>query len=257
MPVLEPFVVATFDTNARAEAAVRRLQVEGLDVRALSIVAKGLQVERQALGLVTVAETMRRQTSRAGSWGALWGLIVGGTVVVPTLGPLPMVSLLVVWGSGGLVGAIIGATAGAVAAAILTSGPTAERAVKYGPAVRTGTYQVLSRNSVQVLTQARALLGSLDVAQTVPLPGSPTRQSVIALLDEEELAKVSTAVSAEALSEGDEYLDLEQLHLGVLHAHRLPEARGGVLPRKAVPAGTWLAVLEHLHEAGVSERPRP
>ncbi|MGO8991858.1 MAG: hypothetical protein ACLQVI_00920 [Polyangiaceae bacterium] len=82
-----------------------------------------------------------------------------------------------------------------------------------------------------------------------------TRDAVMKLLSDEEIASVSTAETAPRVAAGDEYLDLEQLDRGVL---RGPTATpmGRVLPRKAVRKATWSAILTRLPEpaAGVAGR---
>jgi hypothetical protein len=72
-----------------------------------------------------------------------------------------------------------------------------------------------------------------------------TRDRLLKLLSDEEIASVSTAVTAPRLAEGDEYLDLEQLERGVLRAPTTT-AMGRLLPRKAVREATWSAILTQL-----------
>lgn len=73
-----------------------------------------------------------------------------------------------------------------------------------------------------------------------------TRDSVLKLLTDEEVARVSTAESAVQLADGDEYLDLEQLNQGVRRALGPTAPLGRVLPRKAVHEKTWSEILKQL-----------
>ncbi len=73
-----------------------------------------------------------------------------------------------------------------------------------------------------------------------------TRNNVLKLLSEEEVARVSTAETAAGLEAGDEYLDLEQLEQGVLCAPGPSTPMGRVLPRKAVGDRTWREILTEL-----------
>jgi hypothetical protein len=68
-----------------------------------------------------------------------------------------------------------------------------------------------------------------------------TRESILKLLSDDEVSKVSTAEAAIHLAEGEEYLDLERLEAGVLTA-----TMGSVLPRKAVHPATWTRILQQL-----------
>jgi hypothetical protein len=73
-----------------------------------------------------------------------------------------------------------------------------------------------------------------------------TRDSILQLLSDDEVARVSTAETAAHLSTGDEYLDLEHLDQGVRRAHGTATPMGRVLPRKAVHANTWSKILTQL-----------
>jgi nucleotide-binding universal stress UspA family protein len=76
-----------------------------------------------------------------------------------------------------------------------------------------------------------------------------TRDSILKLLTDQEIARVSTAETEAHLSEGDEYLDLEQLTRGVRRAGRPGEEAaimGRILPRKAVQEDTWAKILAQL-----------
>ena len=70
-----------------------------------------------------------------------------------------------------------------------------------------------------------------------------TRDRILQLLSDDEVSSVSTAETAARLSDGDEYLDLEQLDQGVQRAHGTTTPMGRVLPRKAVHANTWSKIL--------------
>jgi hypothetical protein len=73
-----------------------------------------------------------------------------------------------------------------------------------------------------------------------------TRDSVLKLLSDDEVAKVSTAETAARLADGDEYLDLEHIDRGVQRAGGTATPMGRVLPRKAVHADTWSKILTQL-----------
>ena len=76
-----------------------------------------------------------------------------------------------------------------------------------------------------------------------------TRESILKRLSDDEVARVSTAETAANLAEGDLYLDLEQLELGVLTANGQAPAMGQILPRKAVHARTWDWIVTQLAAA--------
>ena len=73
-----------------------------------------------------------------------------------------------------------------------------------------------------------------------------TRNDVLKLLSDEEVARVSTAEASAGLVAGDEYLDLEQLERGVLRAPGPSTPMGRVLSRKSVGDSTWRRILTQL-----------
>jgi len=66
------------------------------------------------------------------------------------------------------------------------------------------------------------------------------------MLSDAEVASVSTAEAAAGLSDGDEYLDLEQPNRGVCLAAGISGPMGCVLSRRAVRETTWNKVLTEL-----------
>lgn len=74
-----------------------------------------------------------------------------------------------------------------------------------------------------------------------------TRDNILKLLSDEEIARVSTSETSAHLVDGDEYVDLEELQQGVRVALGDTSVRmGRVLPRKAVLEKTWQHVMKLL-----------
>jgi len=73
-----------------------------------------------------------------------------------------------------------------------------------------------------------------------------TRESVLLLLSDDEVAAVATAETAARLADGDEYLDMEQLDQGVQKAHQKKTPMGRVLPKKSIHEKTWQKILKQL-----------
>jgi hypothetical protein len=71
-----------------------------------------------------------------------------------------------------------------------------------------------------------------------------TRDSILKLLTDAEVAKVSRAEDQARLIEGDVYVDLEDLDSGVQLVQRTPRtAPGHALPRSAVSDATWAKIV--------------
>jgi hypothetical protein len=73
-----------------------------------------------------------------------------------------------------------------------------------------------------------------------------TRESILMLLSDDEVAAVATAETATRLPDGDEYLDMEHLEQGVQCAHHNKMPMGRMLPKKAVQVETWKKLLAKL-----------
>lgn len=70
-----------------------------------------------------------------------------------------------------------------------------------------------------------------------------TREAILALLSDAEVAKVSRVEDAPRLIEGDEYVDLEHPGAGVHQVH-VPSPRAAhALPRSAVSEATWARIV--------------
>jgi hypothetical protein len=72
------------------------------------------------------------------------------------------------------------------------------------------------------------------------------RDVILSLLSDAEVARVSTAETAPRLSNGDEYIDLEDLERGVQRALGAAASMGHVLPRKAIGDDTWTKIVTQL-----------
>ncbi len=79
---------------------------------------------------------------------------------------------------------------------------------------------------------------------TIQTKSALKRESILKLLTDAEVAKVSSAEDAPRLVEGDEYIDLEDLGSGVQLVQATPRtAPGRALPRSAVSDGTWAKIV--------------
>jgi hypothetical protein len=74
-----------------------------------------------------------------------------------------------------------------------------------------------------------------------------TRDVILQLRSDAEVAKVSAAEAASTLPEGEEYIDLEHLDQGVQHAKAETKVTmGHILPRSAVSGETWSKIITRI-----------
>jgi hypothetical protein len=76
-----------------------------------------------------------------------------------------------------------------------------------------------------------------------------TRNALMNLLSDDEVACVADAETAARLKFGEEYVDLEQPGEGVRRFGDYAVSMGAVLPRKSVPELTWMQILRQLELA--------
>jgi VIT1/CCC1 family predicted Fe2+/Mn2+ transporter len=82
-----------------------------------------------------------------------------------------------------------------------------------------------------------------------------TRDTILKLLAVDRAANVTHAQPIPLLSDGDEYVDLEQLNHGVQRATGQATTMGRVLQRKSVHESTWSRILSHLVAPGTGKIP--
>lgn len=74
-----------------------------------------------------------------------------------------------------------------------------------------------------------------------------TREEILKLLSDEEIARVSTSEGGPPLAEGEEYVDLEHLNEGIQRVRETNTVRmGSVLPRRSVEDKTWSRICSHI-----------
>jgi len=96
-------------------------------------------------------------------------------------------------------------------------------------------------------------LGVEDTSAAAEAPKGGTyqrRHAVLALLSDEEVARVSTLESEPGLAEGEEYIDLARPERGALRAQASNAVvMKDVLPRAAVSPETWSKILLAVHRS--------
>jgi len=252
----EHSAVAVYPSHTAAEAAVKALQRAGIDMKRLSIVGKDFHTEEHALGFYTAGDRMKFWGTRGAFWGSLWGMFFGSAFFfLPVLGPLFVMGPLVGWIVGALEGAAVGGAGGVLAAAFTSLGIQNDSIVKYELAVKTGSFVVLANGDAEMIEHARSVLATTGAAQLATHVRTElvARDGILNLLSDDEVAAVSTAETAPRLTDGEEYIDLEQLDQGVRRALGATAPMGHLLPRKAVHEGTWRKILARLPAPYVQE----
>ena len=156
-------VVAVYNTHSQAEEAVKELQRAGIDMHALSIVAKDYHTDEQVVGYYNVGDRMKRWGKTGAFWGGFWGLLFGSAFfAIPGLGPLLVAGPLVAWIVGALEGAVVVGGLSALGAALYGIGVPKDSVLQYETALKADSFLVMAHGSAEEMARAKTVLGKLN-----------------------------------------------------------------------------------------------
>src|ERR1700733_4567129 len=154
--------VAIYDTYEQAERAVKELHAAGVDVKSLSIAAKGAHTDEQVVGYYNIGDRMKRWGSIGAFWGGFWGLLFGSALFpVPGLEPIlvagPVVALIIA----GLEGAVVVGGVSALGACLIGIGIPIDSVLKYEVALKTDKFQLIVRDTPDAVDKARDIIAGM------------------------------------------------------------------------------------------------
>lgn len=159
-------IVSIYHSHAAAEAAVKRLQEAGYNMKKLSIVARDYHTEQHIVGFFNTGDRMKYWGKLGAFWGGLWGLLFGGAFFwVPGIGPVlvagPLASAIVA----GLEGAVVGSGLSALGAGLYGLGIPKNSVLKYEVALEAGKYVLVAHGTNEEAAKARAILEVTEPAE--------------------------------------------------------------------------------------------
>ena len=160
-------VIALFDQHTQAEHAIKQLQEQGFDLKALSIVGKGFESEEDVVGYYTTCDRMTYWGTNGAFWGGIWGLLFGSAFfLIPGIGPLVMAGPIVGWIIGALEGAVVVGGLSAIGAGLYSIGVPKNSILKYETSLKTGKYMVVFHGTPDEVTRVKATLSGLGAVET-------------------------------------------------------------------------------------------
>ncbi len=152
-------VVAVYETHEGAEAAVKQLQLAGVDMRTLSIVGKGTHTDEQVVGYYNTGDRMKSWGGAGALWGGFWGLLFGSAFfAIPGIGPVlaagPIVAAIV----SALEGAVVVGGASAIGAGLFGLGIPKDSIINYEAALKTDQYLLLVSGNADDVEKARNVI---------------------------------------------------------------------------------------------------
>ena len=156
-------VVAVYARHDAAEAAIRRVEEAGLDMKNFSIVGRGYHTEEQVIGFYSAGDRVKFWGSRGALWGGLWGLLFGGLMLtIPVIGPVMVIGHLaaVVFTAIGsaVEGAVVVGGLGALGSALFSIGIPHHSVLNYEKALKADSFLIVAHGSPDEMEQARAVL---------------------------------------------------------------------------------------------------
>jgi uncharacterized membrane protein len=166
-------IVAVFNDHQQAEAAIRSLGREGLNVKHFSIVGKGYHKEEKVLGFYNVGDRIKSWTGTGAFWGGFWGLFAGGILMtVPIIGPVVVLGHFAAMVIAALEGAVVVGGLGALGGALFSLGIPKDSVIKYEGALKADGFLIIGHGPSDEMARARTILeaetpSALDVYRDV------------------------------------------------------------------------------------------
>lgn len=163
--------VGVYNTHIQAEAAVKKLEKAGFDMKKLSILGKDYHSEEQVVGYYNTGDRMKAWGKMGAFWGGLWGMLFGAAFfVIPGIGPIvvagPFVSALV----GALEGAVVVGGFSALGAGLLGIGIPKDSVVKYETALKADKFLLVAHGTGDETATAADILKATDYEEVAVHP---------------------------------------------------------------------------------------
>jgi hypothetical protein len=157
----EDSVVAVYQTHTDADRAVKDLQRDGVDMRKLSIVAKGYHTDEHAVGYYNAGDRMKYWGKAGAFWGGFWALLFGSAFfMIPGLGPILAAGPVVAWIVGALESAVVVGGFSALGAGLYSIGIPKDSIVKYEAAIKTDQFLLIAQGTAAEVVKVKDIINS-------------------------------------------------------------------------------------------------
>ncbi len=156
-------VIAVFADHPAAEAAIKKLNVAGFDMKNLSVVGKGYHTDEKVVGFYNTGDRIKFWGTRGAFWGAFWGLFLGGLfVTVPVVGQVVVLGYLAAIVIGAIENAVVVGGVSALAAALYSIGIPKDTVIQYETALKTDSFLVMAHGPAAEIARAKTILGTVN-----------------------------------------------------------------------------------------------
>lgn len=162
-PRTQDIVVAVYGTHETAEAAIRTVAANGLDMTRFSIVGRGYHSDEHVVGFYSAGDRVRFWGTRGAYWGGLWGLLFGGMfLTIPMVGAVvilgPLAAIVFAAIEAAVEGAVVAGGLGALGAALYGLGIPHDGVLQYEKVLKADHFLVVVHGPSEESARARTLL---------------------------------------------------------------------------------------------------
>jgi len=156
-------VIAVFADHPAAEAAIKKLNVAGFDMRHLSVVGKGYHTDEKVVGFYNSGDRIKFWGTRGAFWGGFWGLFLGGLFVnVPVVGPVIVLGYIASIVVAAIENAVVVGGTSALVAALYSIGVPKDSVIQYETAIKTDSFLVMAHGPAAEIARAKTILGTVN-----------------------------------------------------------------------------------------------
>ncbi len=160
--------IAVYKTHHEAEAAVKKLEHDGFNLKHLSVVGKGYHSEEHPIGYYNTGDRVKFWGKQGAFWGGLWGILFGSAFFwIPGIGPLAVAGSFASVLVGGISGAVMTGSLTALGAALFSIGIPKDSILKYEEALKADKFILICQGSNEEVERARSLLEDDATADSV------------------------------------------------------------------------------------------
>ena len=156
-------IVAVFAGHREAEAAIRKLDESGLDMKHFSIVGKGYHSEEKVVGFYNTGDRVKFWGQNGAMWGGLWSLLFSGIfLTVPVVGPVMVLGHLAGMVFAAIEGAVVIGGLSALGAALFSLGIPKDSVIEYEEALKADGFLVVAHGPVEEMVRAKSVLATMN-----------------------------------------------------------------------------------------------
>jgi hypothetical protein len=156
-------VIAVFADHQGAEAAVKKLAAEGIDIKHLSVIGKGYHTDEKVTGFYNTGDRVKFWGKNGAFWGGLWGWLVGGVfITAPVVGPVVVVGFVAAAVISAIEGAVVVGGLSALGAALYSIGIPKNSIVAYETDLKADKFLVLAKGPNEEMARAKTLLATFN-----------------------------------------------------------------------------------------------